>query len=214
MASYREIEAYEIAEQVLGMNSADARRFAAGSNRTVTISEWKDVGAPLNARILPDTPPGRCKWCLWPLSGRQTSYCSNGCGNAQYAWRNGRNRFSLAILCRDAYTCRACGIRPVIKTQRWIVDQERLEAEIDRRVKHGYTRAVARTNALLNARDLFTVATGDLASSRDLPDLPALHVDHIVPFSKGGKTTWTNCQTLCAKCNLRKGNRDGAQLDL
>lgn len=34
-----------------------------------------------------------------------------------------------------------------------------------------------------------------------------LHVDHILPFSKGGKTTMENLQTLCEKCNLGKGNR-------
>ena len=35
-----------------------------------------------------------------------------------------------------------------------------------------------------------------------------LHIDHIVPLSKGGKTTLDNLQTLCAECNLGKGNRD------
>jgi hypothetical protein len=34
-----------------------------------------------------------------------------------------------------------------------------------------------------------------------------LHVDHITPFSKGGKTILENLQTLCEKCNLGKGNR-------
>jgi len=32
-----------------------------------------------------------------------------------------------------------------------------------------------------------------------------LHVDHIHPFSKGGKTKLDNLQTLCEKCNLGKG---------
>lgn len=33
-----------------------------------------------------------------------------------------------------------------------------------------------------------------------------LHVDHIVPWSKGGETTLENLQTLCSKCNLGKSN--------
>ncbi len=35
-----------------------------------------------------------------------------------------------------------------------------------------------------------------------------LHVDHVVPWSKGGETTLENLQTLCSKCNLGKGNLD------
>ncbi len=33
-----------------------------------------------------------------------------------------------------------------------------------------------------------------------------LEIDHIVPVSKGGKSTYDNLQTLCHKCNLEKGN--------
>lgn len=33
-----------------------------------------------------------------------------------------------------------------------------------------------------------------------------LHIDHIVPISKGGKTEMSNLQTLCQDCNLGKGN--------
>lgn len=32
-----------------------------------------------------------------------------------------------------------------------------------------------------------------------------LHVDHIVPVSKGGKTTESNLRTLCDRCNMGKG---------
>ena len=35
----------------------------------------------------------------------------------------------------------------------------------------------------------------------------AVHVDHKVPASKGGATTLSNLQVLCAECNLGKGNR-------
>lgn len=34
-----------------------------------------------------------------------------------------------------------------------------------------------------------------------------LHVDHIVPVSKGGRTVEHNLQTLCQECNLGKSNR-------
>ncbi len=31
------------------------------------------------------------------------------------------------------------------------------------------------------------------------------HADHIIPFSKNGKTILKNGQILCASCNLQKG---------
>ncbi len=33
-----------------------------------------------------------------------------------------------------------------------------------------------------------------------------LHIDHIIPWSKGGETILENLQTLCQKCNLGKSN--------
>lgn len=34
-----------------------------------------------------------------------------------------------------------------------------------------------------------------------------LHIDHIIPFSKGGLTTVENSQLLCISCNTSKGNK-------
>lgn len=40
-----------------------------------------------------------------------------------------------------------------------------------------------------------------------MPDGVGLHIDHIVPVVKGGKTVESNLQVLCSKCNGRKGGR-------
>jgi 5-methylcytosine-specific restriction endonuclease McrA len=33
-----------------------------------------------------------------------------------------------------------------------------------------------------------------------------LTLDHVIPRSKGGKTSWTNLVTACKRCNARKGD--------
>ena len=34
-----------------------------------------------------------------------------------------------------------------------------------------------------------------------------LHVDHVIPVSRGGKSVMDNLQTLCEDCNCGKGNK-------
>ena len=34
-----------------------------------------------------------------------------------------------------------------------------------------------------------------------------LEIDHIMPIAKGGKSTYNNLQTLCHKCNIKKGDK-------
>ena len=36
---------------------------------------------------------------------------------------------------------------------------------------------------------------------------PELTFDHVIPRSRGGRTSWNNVVTACGVCNLRKGNR-------
>jgi hypothetical protein len=38
-----------------------------------------------------------------------------------------------------------------------------------------------------------------------------LHVDHTIPWSKGGKTVLQNLRTLCESCNLGKSDEAGAE---
>lgn len=38
-----------------------------------------------------------------------------------------------------------------------------------------------------------------------------LSIEHIVPRSRGGRSTWHNCVLACLQCNVRKGNRTLAE---
>lgn len=40
-----------------------------------------------------------------------------------------------------------------------------------------------------------------------MPDEVGLHIDHIIPVSKGGKSIESNLQVLCSKCNGNKSNK-------
>ena len=55
-------------------------------------------------------------------------------------------------------------------------------------------------------RDRFRCVTCGRSPATDLAC--SLHVDHIVAFSRGGKTRLDNLQSLCAECNVGKGIRD------
>ena len=39
------------------------------------------------------------------------------------------------------------------------------------------------------------------------PGSEELTIDHVVPRSQGGATTWENCVLACVACNARKANR-------
>ena len=43
------------------------------------------------------------------------------------------------------------------------------------------------------------------------PGPPELNVDHVIPRSQGGQTTWENCVLSCVTCNSRKDNKTPEQ---
>jgi 5-methylcytosine-specific restriction endonuclease McrA len=43
------------------------------------------------------------------------------------------------------------------------------------------------------------------------PGTSELSIDHLIPRSQGGKTTWENCALACVACNARKANRTPEQ---
>jgi 5-methylcytosine-specific restriction endonuclease McrA len=64
------------------------------------------------------------------------------------------------------------------------------------------TRRPAFTRFNLFLRDRFTCQyCGHTLPAHDLT------FDHVVPRSRGGRTTWTNVVAACGPCNLKKGSR-------
>jgi 5-methylcytosine-specific restriction endonuclease McrA len=43
------------------------------------------------------------------------------------------------------------------------------------------------------------------------PGSEELTIDHVMPRSQGGQTTWENCALACVPCNARKANRTPEQ---
>ncbi|MBB5519578.1 HNH endonuclease [Amphiplicatus metriothermophilus] len=66
-------------------------------------------------------------------------------------------------------------------------------------VNHARTPAFTRFNVFL--RDRFTCQYCG-SGERD-----ALTFDHVIPRSRGGRTTWENIVAACSGCNLKKGGR-------
>jgi 5-methylcytosine-specific restriction endonuclease McrA len=62
------------------------------------------------------------------------------------------------------------------------------------------------TNTFLFARDNYKCQYCG-KNVKELGHRSGLTRDHVVPLSKGGKNTWENCITACAKCNWDKADR-------
>jgi 5-methylcytosine-specific restriction endonuclease McrA len=67
-----------------------------------------------------------------------------------------------------------------------------------RRIPH-QTRALSRKNILLRDRNTCQYCSVTLTAGE-------LTLDHVVPRSRGGLSTWENLVACCHNCNRRKGN--------
>lgn len=90
-------------------------------------------------------------------------------------------------------------------------DESKEVASIDKNVENfrGRTR---RTKREISERLRFSILMRDGFRCQSCGKSPItspgveLHVDHILPWSKGGETVLENLQTKCKECNLGKGN--------
>lgn len=89
------------------------------------------------------------------------------------------------------------------------VDEEEQQSKIRGRegltIGHKTKRDInLRLRFLVMKRDNFKCCVCGASPAKD-PSIE-LHIDHIVPWVKGGETVMENLQTLCSKCNLGKSD--------
>ena len=88
---------------------------------------------------------------------------------------------------------------------------EREDSKTQLKVKTNYKKENSRNVSLtlrlkVLSRDNFRCVFCGKSPATDIGT--KLHIDHIKPFSKGGKSRLENLQTLCEECNLGKSDND------
>lgn len=61
--------------------------------------------------------------------------------------------------------------------------------------------------ATFSRRNLYKRDSNTCQFCGSRPGTSELSIDHVVPRSRGGKSSWQNCVLACVRCNSRKANR-------
>ena len=73
-------------------------------------------------------------------------------------------------------------------------------------VLRGYNRMPSR-KVRLSRRNVFARDSGICQYCGRKPPRDEFSIDHVVPRSRGGRSTWTNLVLACTDCNMKKDNR-------
>ena len=146
---------------------------------------------------------------LWTIFGRQPKFGEVISPNSKYhgatyarrfgSWRGALEAFVEYINNEEAAVVEEAHFELIpITTSK----MSKLKKEVKRK----------RTTRNINLRLRFTILQRDNFSCNKCGRSPAkdpsvvLHVDHIIPWSKGGETVIENLEILCSDCNLGKSN--------
>ena len=93
-------------------------------------------------------------------------------------------------------------IENIDKNEKEIIEEKNLLSTLP---KHKTKRDPSeRMRWIVMKRDNFKCCACGSSPAKD-PSIE-LHIDHIIPWSKGGETEMDNMQTLCSNCNLGKSD--------
>jgi hypothetical protein len=117
---------------------------------------------------------------------------------------------NLSLICATVYTRKFGSVENAIKAFIQFISSNGVQ-EGDEELHVNITRhrrpsrdPSSRLRVQVFTRDRFTCQYCGNSPAKDLSI--TLHIDHKIPWSKGGATNLENLQTLCSKCNLGKSN--------
>lgn len=143
---------------------------------------------------------------LWTNLGRQPRYAEVKAPSSQFSAGTYENRFGSWSKALHEFVAWINSDSPDRPQQ----DIESGRGSVDSSVKVGFEKR--RTRREISDRQRFRILVRDGFRCKSCGASPLvqqgieLHVDHILPWSKGGETTDDNLETKCKQCNLGKGN--------
>jgi len=87
----------------------------------------------------------------------------------------------------------------------------RFELAVPRIIRLLFYDRLPRTNVKLTRRNIYARDSNRCQYCGKKFPTSELSLDHVVPRSRGGVTSWTNIVCCCVKCNVRKGGRTPKQ---
>lgn len=225
---------FELEESLRGAHDEelleDLRRSAKTLGReTITMAEYEEVGKTHpstiqrrfgswpNALTLAGLQPSRSKIgisddelfenikSLWISLGRQPRYTEVKAPNSLFSAGTYENRFGS--------WSKALG-----RFVEWVSSdspsqpQENVQEQSAAVITTQTPSVKRRTHREISDRQRFRILVRDGFRCKSCGASPLiqpgveLHVDHILPWSKGGETTDDNLESKCKQCNLGKGN--------
>ena len=143
---------------------------------------------------------------VWITLGRQPTSTDIKDGISKYSLHTYERRFGSWRKALEFFVAYMNGEQEVERPEE---DDIQLPIEIP---QENANKPTHKTKREINLRLRFTVMKRDnfkcCMCGRSPATTPGLelHIDHIIPWSKGGETTIDNLQTLCSDCNLGKSN--------
>lgn len=139
---------------------------------------------------------------VWIELGRQPSYSEVRSPLSQFSVGTYENRFGSWSNALQVFV-------------EWVNSDETPEPDVSSRqdvALRPLTANLKRTKREISERLRFRILVRDGFACRACGASPLktlgteLHVDHVIPWSKGGETVENNLETKCSRCNLGKGN--------